>query len=185
MLPNTKAIIRQQCIKQRKMLDPHIQSESAKKLADAISQWSCFVSANCIGLYQHHQSEIDPSILARYASQQGLQTAFPILQDDHRLLYILSHYDGPMRRNCYDILEPAHGVSCQPDLIILPIVAINNAKIRLGYGKGYFDRYLQALREEEKTCVTIGVGYDFQLNNEWSPDPWDQACDHICLIPTA
>ena len=66
-----------------------------------------------------------------------------------------------------------------PSIIIAPLVAFSLAGYRLGYGGGYYDRYLDTL--PKRTCI-IGVAYDFQvLSWKWKLklNEYDVKMDYI------
>ena len=58
----------------------------------------------------------------------------------------------------------------------MPLLAVNPRGYRLGYGGGYYDRYLKDAR-----TLKVGLGYSFQLTEEFEEDGWDQPLDEfIC-----
>jgi len=80
----------------------------------------------------------------------------------------------PMTTGRYGIQIPAEGPSVQPDLFIMPVVAFDAAGFRLGYGGGYFDRTLAALKPRP---IAVGVGFAFQEADTIWPQPWDERLD--------
>lgn len=60
------------------------------------------------------------------------------------------------------------------DIVISPAIAMNVRGYRLGYGKGYYDRYLQ-----DKDCLKIAVVYDQFVFDEEYQDQWDVCFDYI------
>lgn len=81
----------------------------------------------------------------------------------------------------YGIMEPAPGkfvelVPEQLDAVIVPGVCFDQHGYRIGYGGGYYDRFLPRLRVD---CLTAGLGYDWQVVPQLAPDPWDQALSYI------
>ena len=48
-----------------------------------------------------------------------------------------------------------------PDILLVPLVAFNKYKFRLGYGGGYYDRYIQKMKKIKK-IFTIGMAFSFQ-----------------------
>lgn len=78
----------------------------------------------------------------------------------------------------FGIPEP-HGEYCSPDsieVILVPMVAFDGLD-RLGYGGGYYDRYLK-----RTTALKIGIAFDEQ-ETELDPAPWDVAMDMV-ITPT-
>jgi hypothetical protein len=63
-----------------------------------------------------------------------------------------------------------------PDLVLVPLIAVDARGTRLGQGKGHYDRVLAKLRE--RAALLIGVGWEVQrLDRLIPPDPWDVALD--------
>lgn len=58
------------------------------------------------------------------------------------------------------------------EVAVVPLLAVNENGYRLGYGGGFYDRYLK-----NSPCVRAGIGYDFQLTDEFIADEWDEPLD--------
>ena len=65
-----------------------------------------------------------------------------------------------------------------PDLLLVPLLAVTLAGVRLGQGKGHYDRTLAALRRIGPVR-TIALAWDCQIANALPEDPWDIAVDFI------
>ena len=69
-------------------------------------------------------------------------------------------------KNKYDIYEPSDGDainSIEHEIIIIPTVGVDKNGYRLGYGGGYYDRYLESIHKGNKRPLLIGLIYDFQF----------------------
>ena len=64
------------------------------------------------------------------------------------------------------------------DVAIIPLLLCDKRKNRVGYGKGFYDRFLL-----KHPCLKIGVCYDFQVLENLTPNPWDIPLD-IIVTPT-
>ena len=86
-----------------------------------------------------------------------------------------------LRRGAFGIAEPEPGArTCPPgeiDLVVVPGVAFTAGGVRLGRGKGYYDRYLS---QAEFRGATVGVCYAHQLVGELPSEPHDVAVD--CVV---
>lgn len=86
----------------------------------------------------------------------------------------------PMSTDAYGIPIPAGEETCLPDVLLLPLVAFDDAGYRLGYGGGYFDRTLAVLRPSP---LTIGIGFECTRVTTIHPDVHDIPLD--CVITEA
>jgi 5,10-methenyltetrahydrofolate synthetase len=80
-------------------------------------------------------------------------------------------------------LEPrADSVAIIPDMILLPGLAFDRKNFRLGYGGGFYDITLAALKNDGRKPLTIGLGYELQRVETVFPEEHDQALDQILLL---
>jgi 5-formyltetrahydrofolate cyclo-ligase len=68
--------------------------------------------------------------------------------------------------NKYGILEPVKSKLKIPNIILVPLLAFDKDKHRLGYGKGYYDRYLNKYLKKFKNILTVGVAFSFQKHHK-------------------
>ena len=68
--------------------------------------------------------------------------------------------------NKFGILEPAKTQIKIPDVILVPILAFDKNRYRLGYGKGFYDRYLNKYLKKFKNILTVGVAFSFQRHHK-------------------
>ena len=64
--------------------------------------------------------------------------------------------------NKYGILEPIKSRVKVPEVILVPILVFDKLKFRIGYGKGFYDRYLTKIIKKYKKILTVGVAFSFQ-----------------------
>lgn len=65
-----------------------------------------------------------------------------------------------------------------PDIVLLPLLAVDRAGNRLGQGAGYYDRTLADLRAR-RPVVAVGIAWEVQLADTLPADPWDQPLDAV------
>ena len=87
-------------------------------------------------------------------------------------------FKDPLLINIYGIPEPISERLVDPDILLVPLVAFDNELNRLGYGGGYYDRYL-ARTLKYKKIITIGLGYSFQKIKKLPINQHDMKLDHI------
>ncbi len=81
--------------------------------------------------------------------------------------------------NKFGILEPVKTKIIIPNIVLVPILAFDKQKYRLGYGKGFYDRYLNKYLKNFKNIITVGVAFSFQKHHKLPTDKNDVKLDYI------
>ena len=76
-------------------------------------------------------------------------------------------------------MEPEKKREITPNFILVPLLAFDKNKYRLGYGKGYYDRYLNKINKKKRNIVTIGVAFSFQRHHKLPVNENDYKLDYI------
>lgn len=84
--------------------------------------------------------------------------------------------DAPMQAGEFGIPVPAHGRTVQPDCLLIPCVGFDEARHRLGYGGGYYDRTLASL---VPWPLVVGVAYEATRVPTIEPQPHDMKLDAV------
>lgn len=88
--------------------------------------------------------------------------------------------DAPLVAGAFGILMPDETAApCVPDLLLMPLVAVDRAGRRLGQGGGFYDRTLAAAEAGGRMPVTIGVCFAVQLTDDVPAGPLDRPLDLI------
>ncbi|MGL5295783.1 MAG: 5-formyltetrahydrofolate cyclo-ligase [Culicoidibacterales bacterium] len=149
---DSKQEIRQRMLERRKTMDVGENMSLSTQICQRVRELSCWKEAKVIGLYAPTQNEVNAMLLMQ---DHEKSFAFPKILGDG----LMRFYDGEgdLAIGEFGILEPIHTRLVEPDLIIVPIVAFDHENDRLGFGKGYYDRYL-----ERFPAKTIGLAFNFQ-----------------------
>ena len=121
-------------------------------------------------------------MLRQWVEEDGYQVSLPVVTTPHAPLEFHTwDPDGPMRDGAYGIKEPVSGLAPAPDIILVPTLGYTRAGDRLGYGGGYYDRTLAALKESGHQFVTIGIAWATGDLSEMGhePQPHDVKLDGI------
>jgi 5-formyltetrahydrofolate cyclo-ligase len=86
-----------------------------------------------------------------------------------------------MQPGAYNIEEPQGDAAPLPDLVLVPTLGYTRGGDRIGYGKGYYDRTLAALKTQNHTFTSIGIAWACgDVSNEpYSPAAHDMKLDAI------
>jgi 5-formyltetrahydrofolate cyclo-ligase len=168
-----RAAMRQQRRDYAASLDPATRAALEDRLADALEP--LFALAGIVAAYAPMKEEISPLPAMARAACDHLRLAFPFFVDrDSRMTF---RAGTPVDPGPWGILQPAP--DCEilvPDLILMPLVAVDGWGNRIGMGKGHYDRAMPGLREAGARL--IGCGWGFQrVEQPLEADPWDIPLD--------
>ncbi len=103
----------------------------------------------------------------------------PVIEKNNMMNFFLWKKNEVLLVNKYGNLEPIKSISETPDVMLVPILAFDRHKFRLGYGKGDYDRYLEKNLKEYKKIVTVGVAFSFQKHDKLPTDKNDIKLNYI------
>ena len=119
----------------------------------------------------------EPDLRPWMARQTGLRLALPVVvAPDQPLIFRPWSPDAPMRPGRWNIPEPGTDAQVIPQIILAPTVGWDEGRFRLGYGGGFYDRTLAALRPRP---YAIGIGLEAGRLPTIYPQPHDAALDLI------
>ncbi|KAA0257007.1 5-formyltetrahydrofolate cyclo-ligase [Deferribacter autotrophicus] len=126
-------------------------------------------------LYYSFNNEVRTIELISHLRKEKKKIYLPILHDDE--FYVGEFTDfSEMNENVYGIFEPTEKLNvCEFDVVVVPGLAFDEECYRLGFGKGYYDRFLKSVKR--KICV--GFAYDFQVVKKLPVDNHDEKLDLI------
>lgn len=127
-----------------------------------------------------YQSEIDVRPLMARLAAAGLVTALPVVAGrDRPLIFRVWRPGDPTEPGAWNIPVPlSSAAEVVPDVLLVPMLAFDSGGYRLGYGGGFYDRTLEALRQKAKP-VAVGVAYAAQEVHHVPHAAHDQPLDWI------
>jgi 5-formyltetrahydrofolate cyclo-ligase len=154
-------------------LDP--QERDSLELALARTLEPVLAMTRITGGYCPLPSEISPLPAMDVAAAGGATLAYPAFVDHQSAFRFLA--GDPIESGPWACFQPPLvSPEVYPDLVLVPLVAIDGKGTRLGQGKGHYDRVLAKLRE--RGALLIGVGWQVQKLDEQIPaEPWDVPLD--------
>ena len=114
---------------------------------------------NIIGLYWPILYELDTRPLIKVLSEKGFQLALPAVQNEKMFFLKWKVNDSLFYSNENFYAPSIKSIAVKPQILIVPMLAFDSKGYRLGYGKGYYDKYFY----ENKKAVYYGYGYDMQF----------------------
>ena len=109
------------------------------------------------------KSEINPIPLLRKLSDAGAQLALPVIVKRGQPLIMRAwSFGAPLKSGQWGIREPTpEAASVDPDVLIVPLAAFDRAGHRIGFGAGYYDMTIRALRAKKK-ITAVGIAFAAQ-----------------------
>ena len=135
-----------------------------------------------LGSYFSSKNEVNPEILTRKRLKKNLLTTFPRVGPNHSMHLIAPQNLMRLCKNKYDIFEPSDGDEIRPidhEIIIIPTVGVDKNGYRLGYGGGYYDRFLESVIQSNNRPLLVGLIYDFQFIDDFINEPHDLKLDIV------
>lgn len=174
-----KRPLRQEFLQRRAMLDKADALSAAVTIQQSFLALPVFVAARVVALYQAVRGEVPTDLILQQTLRAGKRAALPRV-GRAGLEFVVVDESSELVPGAFGILEPADGEVlslADIDLMALPGVAFDRRGQRLGYGKGYYDRYLHRVGAH---CALVGLAYACQVAERLPAEAHDVHVD--CLI---
>ncbi|MBU0651052.1 5-formyltetrahydrofolate cyclo-ligase [bacterium] len=179
-----KESLRKQMIAKRRSLTHEEIRKASGEIVKKIFALKEFKEAKNIMCYYPHNNEVSTLGFMQVCFELGKKISLPVIDGCDIIPYRINNIDGPFDKdNTYNILEPCKD-RCKKqdiitiDLIIVPGLAFDKNNNRLGFGKGYYDRFLGKISAHTKT---IGIAYFFQVMEKIPVCEHDAALDMVIM----
>ena len=131
-----------------------------------------------VGGYYPYNYEIDIlKILEKFEKKKFL-ISLPKIKKNSQMDFFEWNINDPLVINKLGIPEPISKKIKYPDVLLVPVVAFDSHRNRIGYGGGFYDRYIKKLRKIKKV-VTIGFAYSYQKVKKIPSNIYDIKLDFI------
>ena len=112
-----------------------------------------------------------------YVARQTI--LLPVIEENNLMNFFKWKKNEVLFVNKYGMLEPARSKTVVPNVIIVPLLSFDEKKYRLGYGKGFYDRYLNKYLKKFNNIITIGIAFSFQKYHKLPVKNNDVKLDYI------
>lgn len=165
-----KKEIRHEMRLRKKKVTAQEKEAIGREIYEKLVEMPEFLEAKSISIYVAYNQEVPTIPIIEKALSLGKEVASPIVEDGEIEFYCYTSLNSLVESK-YGILEPKKelGKASKDSLIIMPGVAFDKTRNRIGYGGGYYDRYLA--RNPHQT--TIAIAYDFQVYDQFEGDEKD------------
>ena len=132
-----------------------------------------------VGIYYPSNFEVHVLKMLENSFFNSKIILLPVVEDNNQMNFFSWKKNQALFVNKFGMVEPEKTIVKIPDIIIVPILAYDNNKFRLGYGKGFYDRYLNKYLRKFKNIITVGVAFSFQKYNKLPTDKNDVRLNFI------
>ena len=136
------------------------------------------VFGKIIGGYYPYNYEIDILNILEKFEQKRFTITLPKIKKNSQMNFFQWSTNDPLAINKFGIPEPISKIVKYPDVLLVPIVAFDQNFNRIGYGGGFYDRYINKIRKRKKV-LTIGFAYSFQKVKKIQTNNYDIKLDFI------
>lgn len=174
-----KDALRRDVLARRDMLDPVARARAAESLAERGLPVAVPAGAVVSG-FMPIRSEINPLPLMRRLAAAGARLALPVVTGCGLALTFRAWAPGDeLQRGQMGLREPAPDrPELEPDIVLAPLAVFDRRGYRIGYGAGYYDMSLNALRAHRPT-VALGLAYAMQEVDAVPTEAHDARLDFV------
>ena len=179
-----KERLREKYLDMRKNIDVSKVKEASTQIIDYFLELPEFNKTKNILCYISYRNEVNTYPLIKKLAKDEKKEVFApyCIKEEKRLeIALVRDLDKDVAPGAYGIPEPRkelrgyHSID-QVDLVVVPAVAFSRNGFRVGYGGGYYDRFLDRLNDD---VITVGFTYDKLLFDTVPKDEHDRSVDIV------
>ena len=131
-----------------------------------------------IGGYYPYNYEIDDLEILDLLEKKQFNISLPIINKNNQMNFFKWSNNDPLKINKFGIPEPVSSRIFYPDILLVPLVGYDGNLNRLGYGGGFYDRYIEKI-EKIKNVIKIGIAFSFQKITTVPTNDYDKKLDFV------
>ena len=131
-----------------------------------------------IGGYYPSNYEIDDLEILDLLDEQNFKISLPVVKKNNQMNFHSWSKKDPLTINKFGIPEPISSKILYPDILLVPLVGYDDNLNRLGYGGGFYDRYIEKI-EKIKKIIKIGLAFSYQEIKNLPTNQYDKKLDFI------
>ena len=178
METRSKKEIRAEVKKNRREAAPEQIRENSNAICEKFLNLPEYKYANVVFAYMDCKNEVETKMVIEQCWKDGKIVAVPKVFGEIMKYYVITSYDD-LEEGYFGIPEPKYQqlqeIICEDGLMILPGVAFDAYRHRVGYGGGFYDRYLEAHPDMKK----IAFAFEFQVYEKVPFEVFDRQPEKI------
>ena len=136
------------------------------------------ISNKVVGGYYPYNYEVDVIKILVELEKQKYRISLPKIKKNSQMDFFCWSIKDALSINKFGIPEPTSGKKIIPSILLVPLVAFDKNLNRVGYGGGFYDRYIKKIKKNKKV-ITIGLAYSFQKIRKVPTNQYDMNLDYI------
>ena len=136
------------------------------------------IKGKIVGGYYPYNNEIDCIQILKKLEKKNYIISLPKIKKNSQMDFIQWSYKDPLVINKFGIPEPSNGKIKFPDILLMPLLSFDTKLNRVGYGGGFYDRYIQRIKRKKKPLL-VGLAYSFQKVKSIPTNRYDKKLDFV------
>ncbi len=170
---------RERARKLRSALTGEERREKDREIFNNLMSMPEIQKARSVMIYLSFGSEVDTFRILEELLKSGKSVYAPVTDPKTcHMTAVRVENQADLKRGAYGVAEPGGNTSLAPqelDVILIPGLVFDESGGRIGYGAGYYDRFLR-----KTNAVKAALCYELQLVEKAETDPWDENVD--CIV---
>jgi len=168
-----KRKIRQEFLKKRNNLSRDEIKSKSEKIEKELFSLPEFQRAKTVMFYVSFRSEVETEKMTRNALKLKKKIVIPVVHEEKIVVFEIKNLKKELTKGSFGIKEPKKEFrrrvnQKEIDLVVVPGVVFDKRGGRLGYGRGYYDRFLRSKSirsrmSRSRQCALIGLAFDLQI----------------------
>lgn len=175
-----KEELRQHLLEQRESIPEREFYGASADIIEELKEQKKYQNAGTIHCYvsMNERREVETRVLIKEMIARGRDVVVPVTDfENGTLTHIRLESYSDLKENKWGVREPTEGVEVTPeeiDLVIVPMVGGDEQCNRIGYGEGFYDRFLK-----DVDCPKIGLSFDINIVEQLPTENFDIPLDKI------
>ncbi len=141
----SKDKIRAEVLDQRRAVDRDDLAVRSLEICNRVAEESLFLDAGGLHIYSPLETEVNVRPLLEVAWALGIETGMMVVDEEGGSRHVEISEETTFRKGAFNLMQPVEDVPfdmTRCDLVLVPAVAVDPNRNRIGYGKGYYDQFL-------------------------------------------
>ena len=136
------------------------------------------IKSKIIGGYYPFNYELDILNILKTFEKRNFLISLPKITKKNKMDFFQWSFKDPLKINKFGIPETTSNKKINPNILLIPLVGFDEQLNRIGYGGGYYDRYISKV-QDKYDIIKIGVGFSFQKIKNIPINKHDKKLDYI------